>query len=43
MAEDIEDALEMGRVDRVLSKVSPDGTVTTYRLDKTGKIEGTWP
>lgn len=30
-------ALNNGEVDRVLTHVSPDGTVTRYRLDKNGK------
>jgi len=40
---DILEALGSGKVEKVLSKVDANGKVTTYRLDSTGKIIGTWP
>jgi hypothetical protein len=43
LAAEIQEALENGQVERVLSKVDENGKVTTYRLDSNGKIIGTWP
>ena len=43
LAEIIEDALENGQVERVLSKVDSTGKVTTYKLDSNGEIIGEWP
>jgi len=43
LAGKIQDALENGQVEKVLSKVDATGKVTTYRLDSSGKIIGTWP
>ena len=43
LAETIEEALENGQVERVLSKVDKTGKVTTYKLDSNGKIIGEWP
>lgn len=43
LAEIIEEALENGQVERVLSKVDSTGKVTTYKLDSNGEIIGEWP
>lgn len=43
LAKEIEDALNVGAVEKVLSRVDKNGIVTTYRLDVDGKIIGTWP
>ncbi|SFU55440.1 hypothetical protein SAMN02910342_00915, partial [Butyrivibrio sp. INlla21] len=42
-AKDIQEAYKMGQVDSVLSKVDETGKVTTYKLDKWGKITDKWP
>ena len=38
LAREIQKALDNGEVERVLSKIDSSGNVTTYRLDKNGKI-----
>lgn len=43
LAEKIEEALESGQVESVLSKIDSEGNVTTYRLNSKGKIIGIWP
>lgn len=43
LAKDITNALDDGKVERVLSKVDSDGNVTTYRLDADGNVIGVWP
>ena len=43
LAREIQKALDNGEVERVLSKIDSSGNVTTYRLDKNGKIIGPWP
>lgn len=43
LAAKIETALNKNQVERVLSKISEDGTVTTYKLNEEGEIVGTWP
>ena len=43
LADDIKKALVNNQVERVLSRVDADGKVTTYKLDKDGKVIGTWP
>ena len=43
LADKITDALEVGQVERVLTKVDKDGNVKTFRLDKDGKVIGDWP
>ena len=42
-ARKIENAMKKGEVEKVLSKVDENGKVTTYKLDKDGKIVSTWP
>ena len=43
LADKIKRALNRNQVERVLSKVDKNGVVTTFRLDSTGKVIGTWP
>ena len=43
LANDIEKALSKNQVERVLSRVDANGKVITYKLDKDGKVIGTWP
>lgn len=43
LANDITKALRQGKVERVLSKIDSDGSVTTYRLDADGNVTGEWP
>ena len=43
LANDIKRAFNRGQVEKVLSRVDSQGIVTTYKLDYSGKIIGTWP
>ncbi|TKI53727.1 hypothetical protein FC756_22450 [Lysinibacillus mangiferihumi] len=43
LATKITNALEDGKVERVLSKVDSNGNVKTYRIDADGNIMGEWP
>ncbi|MFJ5789251.1 hypothetical protein ACIQXW_10295 [Lysinibacillus sp. NPDC097162] len=43
LATKITNALEDGKVERVLSKVDSSGNVKTYRIDANGNIMGEWP
>ena len=43
LADKIEDALDEGEVERVLSKVESSGNVKTFRLNAKGEIIGEWP
>ncbi|MEY9973241.1 vacuolar-type H+-ATPase subunit H [Lysinibacillus sp. RC46] len=43
LAQKITDALDEGKVERVLSKVDSSGKVKTYRIDAKGDIIGEWP
>jgi hypothetical protein len=43
LAYTIKEALENGKVERVLSKVDSNGNVVTYRLNSKGEIIGIWP
>lgn len=42
-AREVKKALDRGEVERVLSKVDETGNVTTFAIDETGKVIGTWP
>ncbi|KOS60614.1 hypothetical protein AN161_22395 [Lysinibacillus sp. FJAT-14222] len=43
LAQKITDALDEGKVERVLSTVDSSGKVKTYRIDAKGDIIGEWP
>ncbi|MFP7493410.1 hypothetical protein SFC66_06430 [Terribacillus saccharophilus] len=43
LADEITMALQNYEVEKVLSKVNSDGSITTFRLDMDGNIVGEWP
>ncbi|SUB52189.1 PAAR domain-containing protein [Pasteurella testudinis] len=42
-AEEIFQAIESNQVEKILSQINPLGKVKTFKLDKNGKIIGSWP